>query len=338
MSEERITTTSQRSEDVSLDTTLRPRTLKEYVGQEQIKENLDIFMRAAKQRGEPIEHVLLYGPPGLGKTSLAYIIAREMESSIRVTSGPSIERAGDLAALLTNLQEGDILFIDEIHRMNKSVEEILYPAMEDYALDLIVGKGPGARTLRLDLPKFTLVGATTRLSMLSSPLRDRFGNTFRLNFYALNEIERIVNRSANILNIDIVTEAAEELASRSRATPRVANRLLKRVRDYAQVKGDGIIDIDICAAALESMMVDEEGLDDIDRRLLETIIDKFSGGPVGLNTLSAAISEEMATIEDIYEPFLMQMGFLARTPRGRVATDRAYEHLRKKMPQNKLEL
>ncbi len=331
--QDRIIAAGQKEEDVVLDSTLRPRSLAEYIGQETVKKNLEIFMTAARQRGEPLEHVLLYGPPGLGKTSLAHIIAEEMGVQIRVTSGPAIERAGDLAAILTNLEDGDVLFIDEIHRMNKTVEEVLYPAMEDYALDLVVGKGPGARTLRLDLPKFTLVGATTRLSLLSSPLRDRFGNVFRLNFYAPDEIQKIILRSARLLGVSIHDEASALLAGRSRATPRIANRLLKRVRDFAQVKGDGSIRREICNEALESLLIDEHGLDEIDRRLLEIIIDKFNGGPVGLNTLAAAISEEMATIEEVYEPFLMQSGFLARTPRGRIATERAYRHLERERPE-----
>ncbi len=331
--QDRIIAAGQKEEDAVLDSTLRPRSLAEYIGQETVKKNLEIFMTAARQRGEPLEHVLLYGPPGLGKTSLAHIIAEEMGVQIRVTSGPAIERAGDLAAILTNLEDGDVLFIDEIHRMNKTVEEVLYPAMEDYALDLVVGKGPGARTLRLDLPKFTLVGATTRLSLLSSPLRDRFGNVFRLNFYAPDEIQKIILRSARLLGVSIHDEASALLAGRSRATPRIANRLLKRVRDFAQVKGDGSIRREICNEALESLLIDEHGLDEIDRRLLEIIIDKFNGGPVGLNTLAAAISEEMATIEEVYEPFLMQSGFLARTPRGRIATERAYRHLERERPE-----
>ena len=284
-------------------------------------------MDAAKQRKEPIEHVMLYGPPGLGKTTLAHIIANEMGVNIRVTSGPALERSGDLAAILTNLEDGDILFIDEIHRLNKVIEEILYPAMEDYALDIVIGKGPSARTLRLDLPKFTIVGATTKISLLSSPLRDRFGNIYHLNFYEDGEIGKIINRSAKILEIDIEDGAAGQIASRSRKTPRIANRLLKRVRDFAQVKADGNINEDITNQALTMLDIDEFGLDEIDRKILEIIITKFSGGPVGVNTIAAATGEDMATIEDVYEPFLIQTGFLKRTPKGRVATDHAYKHL-----------
>ncbi len=317
----------ERPEDRSLDAQLRPQTLEEYVGQERIKENLKVFMSAARLRKEPLEHVLLYGPPGLGKTSLAHIIAREMGVNIRVTSGPAIERAGDLAAILTNLSDGDILFIDEIHRLNKVIEEVLYPAMEDYALDIVLGKGPSARTLRLDLPKFTLVGATTRLSLLSSPLRDRFGSTFRLDFYTRDEIERVVRRSARILDVNIAHDAAGALAQRARRTPRVANRLLKRLRDFAQVKGDGSITGALALEALHMLEVDALGLDEIDRRILAVIIEKFKGGPAGLNAIAAAVAEEMETIEEVYEPYLMQIGFLQRTPRGRSVTDSAYQHL-----------
>ncbi len=307
---------------------MRPATLDEYVGQQHIKDNLEIFLTAAKQREEPIEHVLLHGGPGLGKTTLAHIIAKEMGINIRVTSGPAIERAGDLAAILTNLGEGDILFIDEIHRLHKTIEEVLYPAMEDYALDVIIGKGPSARTLRLDLPKFTVIGATTRISLLSSPLRDRFGAQYKLSFYDDEEMADIVKRSASILDMNLTDDSTKVLAGRSRSTPRIANRLLKRVRDYAQVKSDqDHVDADIAHQALEMMDIDKLGLDVTDRKFLTTIIEKFSGGPVGIQTIAACIGEDVDTLETVYEPFLMQAGFLARTPRGRVATEAAYHHL-----------
>lgn len=314
-------------EETAFDIQLRPLTLSAYIGQEQIKELLSISIQAAKQREEPLEHVLLSGPPGLGKTTLAHIIAREMGVGIRTTSGPALERAGDLAAILTNLSPGDILFIDEIHRIPKTITESLYPAMEDFGLDIILGKGPSARTIRLDLPRFTLIGATTKVSMLSSPLRDRFGNLFHLDFYTTPEMTSIINRSAHLLQTTITDSAAVHTAQRSRWTPRIANRLLKRIRDFAQVKADGVITEELAIQALSSLGIDDKGLDYLDRKILQTIVEKFSGGPVGLNTLSAALGEEMDTIEDVYEPFLMQQGFLQRTPRGRTATPAAYVHL-----------
>jgi len=325
--QDRLISPIERQGDEALDLSLRPKTLQEYIGQEKIKQNLDITIAAAKKRQEPIEHVLLYGAPGLGKTTLAHVIANEIGANIRVTSGPAIEKSGDLAAILTNLEPGDILFIDEIHRLNKTVEEILYPAMEDYALDIIMGKGPSARTLRLDLPKFTIIGATTLASLLSSPLRDRFGLTHHLNFYETADIEKIIGRSAKILGVEMDIEAQHEIAKRSRRTPRIANRLLKRVRDYCDVKSNGQISLAASLKAFEMLEVDELGLDLIDRRILETIINKFKGGPVGLNTLAASTGEEMDTIENIYEPYLMQLGFLDRSPRGRLVTALGYQHL-----------
>ncbi len=334
MPKERVIAGEEKPEDERLDYTLRPKTLKEYVGQDTIKANLKIFMSAAKKRNEAIEHVLLHGSPGLGKTTLAHIIAREMGVNIRVTSGPAIERAGDLGSILTNLEDRDIIFIDEIHRLNRVVEETLYPAMEEYGIDIVLGKGLGARTMRLDLPKFTLIGATTQISKLSSPLRDRFGNTFRLDYYADKDIEQILQRSAKILRIPIEAEAVKEIARRSRKTPRIANRLLKRVRDYAEMENDGQVTIASTQTALEMLEIDKFGLDKTDRLILQTIIDKYSGGPVGLNTIAASTSEEMDTIMEVYEPFLLQLGFLARTTRGRVVTKPAYDHLNRKPPAN----
>jgi len=325
--ENRIMTTSAIKDDSDAETSLRPKTLAEYIGQEKAKENLKIYIEAAKIRGENLDHVLLYGPPGLGKTTLSNIIAAEMGVNIRITSGPAIEKQGDLAALLTNLAEGDVLFIDEIHRLSRSVEEILYPAMEDNALDIIIGKGPAARSIRIDLPRFTLIGATTRAGQLTTPLRDRFGVMLKLELYTPEELTTIVKRSAGILGLPITDDGAYEIASRSRGTPRIANRLLKRVRDFAQVEGSDKIDSKIANYALQRLEIDQLGLDNTDRKMLETIIKFYDGGPVGLETLAATVGEEAVTLEDVYEPYLMQIGFLSRTPRGRCVTRLGYEHL-----------
>ncbi|TRW28503.1 Holliday junction branch migration DNA helicase RuvB [Criibacterium bergeronii] len=324
---DRIINSSYKKEDEQ-ENDLRPKLLNEYVGQKKVVNQLDIFIKAAKVRGEVLDHVLLYGPPGLGKTTLSHIIANEMNTNIKITSGPAIERAGDLASLLTNLQEGDVLFIDEIHRMNRTVEEVLYPAMEDYLIDIIIGKGPSAKSFRLEVPKFTLVGATTRSGMLTSPLRDRFGVLLNLELYSSEDLLKIILRSANILNIPIKKDAAMEIAKRSRGTPRIANRLLKRVRDYAQVVGDGVIDVKIADEALLMLSVDNLGLDLLDTKILKSIALNFSGGPVGLDTIAASVGEDKETIEDVCEPFLIQNGLLVRTPRGRMVTDKVYEHLK----------
>ena len=323
---ERIVTRSPLEEDQQWEPTVRPKVWDEYVGQDKVKENLRIFIEAARARREPLDHVLFHGPPGLGKTTLAYLIAIELKVNVRATSGPVLERPGDVAAILTNLEDRDVLFVDEIHRMNRVVEEILYPAMEDFQLDLVIGQGPHARTIKLDLPRFTLVGATTRAGLLSAPLRNRFGVVHRLDYYSDEELHRIIIRSAKILGVEISPEGATELAARSRGTPRVANRILRRVRDFAQVLGDGVITQELAHMALERLEVDERGLDDMDRRILQTLIGKFDGGPVGIETLAVAVGEEKDTIEDIYEPFLIQSGFLARTPRGRTVTRLAFDH------------
>ena len=326
MTDPRLVNAVRLDEDAQYEATLRPRTLDEYIGQDRVRENLAVAITAARQRGESLDHVLLYGPPGLGKTTLAYVIANELQVPARSTAGPVLERPGDLAAMLTNLQEREVLFIDEIHRMSPAIEEILYPAMEDYELDIIIGQGPGARSIKVPIQRFTLVGATTRTGLLTSPLRSRFGIVHRLDFYTEADMDEIVRRSARILGVPIDADASREIARRCRGTPRIANRLLRRVRDYAEVRADGRVTVDVAHRGLALLEVDEHGFDEIDRRLLRTIIDKFGGGPVGLGTIAAAISEEKDAIEDIYEPFLMQIGFLDRTPRGRVATARAYEY------------
>jgi Holliday junction DNA helicase RuvB len=329
---DRLVTATRVDEDAQDEAGLRPRVLDEYIGQDRVRENLQVAIAAAKQRGEPLDHVLLHGPPGLGKTTLAYVIANELGVTIRSTSGPAIEKPGDLVGIVTNLAAGEVLFIDEIHRMSPVIEEILYPALEDYELDIMIGMGPSARSVKVTLQKFTLIGATTRAGLLTSPLRARFGIVHRLEFYEASDLEEIVRRSARILGVTIADDAAKEISRRSRGTPRISNRLLRRVRDYAQVRADGTITNEVALAALKLLEVDEHGFDEVDRKLLRTIIDKFGGGPVGVNTIAAAISEEKDAIEDIYEPFLIQIGFLDRTPRGRVATPRAYEYLGREAP------
>lgn len=331
--DERVTSTNQHREDEGVEQNLRPKKLDDYIGQKTATDNLKVFIEAAQLRHEPLDHVLFYGPPGLGKTTLAGIIANELGVDLRITSGPAIERAGDLAAILTNLNENDVLFIDEIHRLNRSVEEVLYSAMEDYALDIIIGKGPSARSIRLDLAKFTLIGATTRAGSLSAPLRDRFGVVSKFELYTIDELKLIIKRSANLLNIGVDEVSLEEMAKRSRGTPRVANRILKRVRDFSQVKGSGIIDLQITNETLESLGVDEHGLESLDREILRMIIDRFRGGPVGIDTIAASIGEDRITIEDVYEPYLIQSGFLHRTQKGRMVSEQAYKHLGIDLPE-----
>ena len=337
--DKRVITTEAMEEDLRLEGSLRPQSLSEYIGQEKTKKTLKIYIEAARQRGDALDHVLFYGPPGLGKTTLAGIIANEMGVHMKVTSGPAIEKPGEMAAILNNLQEGDVLFVDEIHRLNRQVEEVLYPAMEDYAIDIMIGKGASARSIRLDLPKFTLVGATTRAGLLTAPLRDRFGVMHHLEFYTVLELTTIILRSAQVLEVEIEPKGAQEIAKRSRGTPRLANRLLKRVRDFAQVKYDGKITLEVAQFALDLLEVDQYGLDQVDRRILKTLIINFQGGPVGLETLAASVGEDPGTVEDVYEPYLMQLGFLTRTPRGRCVTQKAYRHLHMEMPgQQQLDL